>query len=68
MSDLPRMAAPARRALATAGITTLTDLTRCTEPQVAALHGMGPKALELLREAMQERGLVFAASSRDLPR
>lgn len=44
MSDLPRMAAPARRALATASITTLADLTRCTEQEVAALHGMGPKA------------------------
>ena len=68
MSDLPRMAAPARRALATAGITTLADLTRCTEQVVAALHGMGPKALGLLREAMQERGMMFVQGSRDLPR
>lgn len=68
MSDLPRMAAPARRALATAGITTLADLTRHTEQEVAALHGMGPKALGLLREAMQERGMMFVQGSRDLPR
>ncbi|MFC3832135.1 MULTISPECIES: DUF1801 domain-containing protein [Deinococcus] len=66
--DLPRMAAPARRALATAGITTLADLTRCTEQEVAGLHGMGPKALGLLREAMQERGMMFAAGGQTHPR
>jgi hypothetical protein len=31
-----------------------------SEAELGALHGMGPKALRLLRAALQERGLVFA--------
>ncbi|MBX8465839.1 DUF1801 domain-containing protein [Deinococcus sp. RIT780] len=58
--DLPRVGAPARRALATAGITTLADLAPRTEKEVAGLHGLGPKALGLLREALRERGLTFS--------
>lgn len=63
--DLPRVGAPARRALATAGITTLADLAPRTEAprtekEVAGLHGLGPKALGLLREALRERGLAFS--------
>ncbi|WP_205684137.1 hypothetical protein [Deinococcus sp. LM3] len=54
------MGAPARRALATAGITTLADLAPRTEKEVAGLHGLGPKALGLLREALRERGLAFS--------
>jgi len=41
--------APARRALVDAGILTVEDL-RATDPDaLARLHGMGPKALALLR-------------------
>jgi hypothetical protein len=38
---LPRMAAPARRALQGAGYTRLEDLTKVTESDVMRLHGMG---------------------------
>jgi NAD(P)-dependent dehydrogenase (short-subunit alcohol dehydrogenase family) len=40
-SDLPKLAAPARRALAGAGYIRLEDLTKATESEVMQLHGMG---------------------------
>ena len=58
--DFAGLAAPAKRALAGAGIRSLADLARRTETEVAALHGMGPNALRLLREKLAARGLGFA--------
>ncbi|HWO59614.1 MAG TPA: DNA-binding protein [Umezawaea sp.] len=52
--------APARRALDTAGYTTLDDLTGVTGAQLLRLHGFGPKALRLLREELAARGLDLA--------
>ena len=64
ISDLPiRLSAPARRALAGAGIVRLEQLTRVSEADVLMLHGMGPKALGQLREALAARGLSFAEAS-----
>lgn len=60
--DLPRLGAPARRALARAGITTLADLARHSGAEVAGLHGMGPKTLATLRAALADRGLAFTDS------
>lgn len=54
------LAAPARRALAAAGIAGIGDLTRWREADLAALHGMGPNALGKLRAALASRGLRFA--------
>jgi uncharacterized protein YdhG (YjbR/CyaY superfamily) len=58
-SDLPKIGAPATRALETAGYTTLKQLTRVTEAEIAQLHGMGPKALGILRGALKAEGLSF---------
>jgi hypothetical protein len=63
-SDFPKLAAPARRALAGAGYTHLAQLARVTEAELMALHGMGPNALKTLRAAMQSRGLAFAAEKK----
>jgi hypothetical protein len=43
---------PALRALAHAGIRTMAQLAQRTEADVAALHGVGPKALRTLRIAL----------------
>jgi hypothetical protein len=59
-SDLPKLAAPARRALAGAGITRLDQLARLTEAEVKALHGIGPNALNTLQRALRARGLSLA--------
>jgi hypothetical protein len=60
-SDLPKIAAPARRALQSVGITTLNQLTKVTEAELLQLHGMGPNALGKLRQALAEKGLSFAS-------
>ncbi|MET9346912.1 DNA-binding protein [Streptomyces termitum] len=52
-TDFPRgVGAPATRALAAAGYTRLDQLAGVP----AALHGVGPKALRVLGEALAERG------------
>ena len=50
------LAGPALRALAGAGIRTMQDLARWSDDDLAALHGMGPKALQLLAGAADRRG------------
>ena len=51
---------PARQALATIGITQLDQVTAHREKDILNLHGMGPKGIRILREALAERGLAFA--------
>ncbi|MFV0532656.1 MAG: DUF1801 domain-containing protein [Cumulibacter sp.] len=62
MADVhfPRTSAPASRALASAGYTHLGELAGVPMRDVLALHGMGPKAIGLLRRAMAEHGWEFA--------
>ena len=57
--DLPPIGAPATRALAAVGITRLSQLPEHGEAELAALHGVGPRAVGRLREALAERGLSF---------
>lgn len=62
-SDFPSgLSQPALRALANAGYSQLDQLTKVTESDLGKLHGMGPKALRQLREALAEQGLSFASS------
>jgi predicted flap endonuclease-1-like 5' DNA nuclease len=58
-SDLPRIGQPATRALAAVGIHRLEQLTKFSEKEIQKLHGMGPKALGILRQALADRGLSF---------
>jgi hypothetical protein len=58
------LSAPARRALAGAGVTRLVHLTKFSEAQIAGLHGIGPNALVELRRALKARGLSFARKSK----
>ena len=58
-SNFPKIGAPATRALEAAGYTDLKQLTKVTEAEIAQLHGMGPKALGILREALKANGLSF---------
>jgi hypothetical protein len=50
---------PALRALVGAKLTRLPQLTRVTERQLSQLHGMGPKAIEILRVALRAQGKSF---------
>jgi predicted RecB family nuclease len=56
---LSSVAAPARRALEQAGITTLEQLSTFTETDLLALHGMGPSSIPKLRDALELKGLSF---------
>lgn len=55
----PGMSGPGLRALGAAGIRSMDDLARRTEADVAALHGMGPKGIRLLREALTASDRAF---------
>lgn len=58
MTAIPRgIGAPATRALAADGLTTLEDVVAAGRAHVAALHGVGPKALRVLDEAVAAAGL-----------
>lgn len=59
-SDLPKLAAPARRALANAGLASLAQVAQRSEAQLLALHGMGPNALATLRAALAAQGKQLA--------
>jgi len=55
--DLPRsIGRPATSALHGAGIATLAELSTRTPAEVAALHGVGPRAVRLLGEALEAAG------------
>jgi uncharacterized protein YdhG (YjbR/CyaY superfamily) len=62
-SDLPKIGAPAQRALQSIGITQLKQLTKVSEAELGQLHGMGAKALGILRETLKEKGLSLKADS-----
>jgi hypothetical protein len=60
-SDIPAgLPKPAQRALAAAGCLRLQDIAKFNEAEIKKLHGMGPKALNLLRHALGANGLSFA--------
>lgn len=57
-SGFPKLAVPARRALAGAGYVRLEQLTSVGEAELERLH-MGPSAISALRNALGEHGLSF---------
>jgi DNA-directed RNA polymerase alpha subunit len=59
--DFPAgLSQPALRALSAAGYTRLDQLTKIKEADLLKLHGMGPKATDLLRNALKADGRSFA--------
>ena len=58
-ASLPKLGAPAHRALDAAGIRSLEELTPYSEDQIRRLHGIGPNALVVLSRALKEHGLSF---------
>ncbi|MCH5715372.1 RNA polymerase alpha subunit C-terminal domain-containing protein [Niabella hibiscisoli] len=56
---LSALSAPARRALETAGIVTIQQLSAYSEKDILKLHGMGKASLPLLRDALRQKGLGF---------
>lgn len=51
---------PATRALALEGYTTLEQVAELRAADLLKLHGVGQKAIGILREELRARGLTFA--------
>ena len=58
--ELPRMGQPAKRALAELGVTTLAQAQAMSEAELLAMHGVGPKAVSILRAALAAQGKDLA--------
>jgi DNA-directed RNA polymerase alpha subunit len=56
---LSKLSSPARSALEASGITTLTELAKHSEREILKLHGMGPRSMPTLRQALADAGLSF---------
>jgi hypothetical protein len=57
LETLPKIGAPATRALNAAGYTSLRQLAGVPRADLAALHGMGPKALGIIEAALGQHNL-----------
>ena len=58
-TPLPKIGAPATRALNSIGVTTVEQLARYTEAEILELHGVGPRAIRILAPVMAELGVSF---------
>ena len=59
MDQLPKIGAPALRALESEKITSLSQLSKYSESELLKLHGFGPKALKIVEESLAKNGLHF---------
>lgn len=60
VGDLPdAIGKTAARALYNVGIDSLAKVSQHSEKQLSALHGVGPKAIRILAEALSAKGLSF---------
>ena len=60
MTDLPPgLGAPAERAFDQAGYTRLEQFGDVTEKDLLRRHGVGPRAIRILRAALEEHDLTF---------
>lgn len=57
------MGRPANAALVAHGVTTLEQVATMTERELLAVHGVGPKAVAILRDELAARGLRLADRS-----
>jgi hypothetical protein len=58
VTALPRIGAPATRALASIGIDSLEQVAGRSATELLALHGFGPRAIDLLTDALAAAGLT----------
>ncbi|WP_323703279.1 nuclear transport factor 2 family protein [Mammaliicoccus sp. Dog046] len=66
MTNLPKIGQPATRALNEINVSTLEEVAQFDEQNLSNLHGVGPKAIRILNEALQEKGLNFNKLDEDL--
>ena len=59
--EFPRdMGRPANAALVSQGVTTIAQVANMTERELLALHGVGPKAVAILRAELEKQGRRLA--------
>lgn len=59
------LAAPARRALASLGVSKLQEIGKYSEADIQQLHGIGASALKRLKDAMATAGVSFKTNDLD---
>ncbi|WP_432049891.1 DNA-binding protein [Verrucosispora sp. NA02020] len=57
LDTLPKIGTPATRALDAAGYTALRQLAGVPRAELARLHGVGPKALDIIEAALEQHNL-----------
>jgi predicted flap endonuclease-1-like 5' DNA nuclease len=63
VGDLPdAIGKTAARELSAHGITTLAQVAAHSKEELLAIHGVGPKAISILGEALAGRGLDYRAA------
>lgn len=60
VTDFPKTSRPAEQALIAAGFTRMEQLNGRCEAELLKLHGMGPKAMGILKQSLEERGMSLA--------
>ncbi len=66
MTNIPDIGKPAANALSNIGITELEQLSRIDEKNLLKIHGIGPKAASILKQALADSNLQFKESA-ELP-
>ncbi|CAM4310208.1 hypothetical protein [Lacicoccus alkaliphilus] len=59
MAPIPNIGRPAAHALKTIGITSLEQLTGVDKENLSRVHGIGPKAMDILERELERKELTF---------
>lgn len=59
---------PATNALQAAGINSIKDLEPLTEAELTSMHGVGPKAVSILKQALETNNLCLRAPKNMKPK
>jgi predicted flap endonuclease-1-like 5' DNA nuclease len=63
VGDLPNeIGRTAARELSLSGITSLEQVAAHSKKELQAIHGVGPKAIRILGQALAAKGLAYRAS------
>jgi DNA-directed RNA polymerase alpha subunit len=54
---LQKLAKPAQRAILSAGITTIEQLSEYSEKEIYELYGIGKNAMNIIKQILNENGL-----------
>lgn len=60
LDELPKIGAPATRALQQAGYRRLRDLAGVSQADLLRLHGVGPRAVRIVQEELEAHGLSLS--------